>query len=415
MVIITPGKLDQYVLDYHLRELYQLDGTAAQAALDRLVLVTPSPATRGSLAERVLMDPQILDRLDEERKQASAVELINWAPSAASDALALRLGVEPEEGPYEPSVRWGSKSGGKKALRIAGVFTSPGPSTIFRTGQDVEAVVKRMAQSTPRPRYLIIKLNDPSWGNAIGNAVIDCAKLLRDDISQAIEMIAQPWEQFVQEIPRYGAIVEHYLTGSVCSPSGQGYIDRHRNVLVLSTHDQYVIDDKYSGCSYPASNDFASKVRDAVVRVGKTLSIRGVHGHYGVDFIGFHNGELIAMEINIRKVGPTHVFAYTSSLVASRAEEDGQLRVNHNPVNYVHRRLHKPDLLSGVDPRAAVEMLKSAGLHFNHETKQGVILHVLGALQTCGFVELTCVAYTSADAIALRQQVENVLLGANLR
>lgn len=416
MILITPDGLDRYVLNYHFRELYQLDEARLQKALDRLVLLSPASTTCGSLGERVLADPEILSRLDKERKKASTVKLINYAPSLASDALATRLGVDPEEGPFESSLRWGSKSGSKEIFRIAGVPTPEGPSTVFWASADVEKIITQIARSIPSPRHMIIKLNDPSWGNAIGNAVIDCDKLLRhNDLSRAIETIAQSWDDFAQEIPRCGAIVEHYLTDSVCSPSGQGYIDQEGHVSVISTHDQYVMAGKYSGCSFPGTNTFIPKARSAVLKVGQILSTYGVYGHYGVDFIGLSNGELLATEINLRKVGPTHVFAYTASIVRGRVEEDGYLRTKGSQISYVHRRLYRPDLLLGIDPRFAVEKLKAAGLHYNHETKEGAILHTLGALQPCGFIELTCIAHEPANAIALQQEVETVLLNANLR
>ncbi|MGH3854269.1 MAG: hypothetical protein ACRDR6_12410 [Pseudonocardiaceae bacterium] len=174
IVLITPANLDPYILDYHFRELYQLDEAQAREALGRLIVITPAPKTGRSLGERVLMDPKTLERLDEERKKASAVELINYAPSPASETLAAQLGVEREEGPYRLSLRWGSKSGSKEIFRIADVPTPTGSSTVFKSGKDLESRVLQMAQSTPPPRRLVIKLNDPSWGNAIGNAVIDC-------------------------------------------------------------------------------------------------------------------------------------------------------------------------------------------------------------------------------------------------
>ncbi len=411
VVLITPKPLDQYVLEYHLKDLYRLDDLQEQSAHDQLVLLSPQCKEPFPLDFLVLHDAAILRILREEIEKATAIELINFASSEACEELGGKLGLTPEEGEYARSRYWGSKSGSKEAFRLSGVPAPRGASGILWTIEEVTSAVFRLAHATPPARYVIVKLNDASWGDAIGNVLINCERfLLVKDLLSSIEVILQPWEAFVREVSTSGAIVEEYLTDAICSPSGQGYISGPGEIVVLATHEQIVVSGQYLGCSFPGRVEFMQKIRQAVSRIGETLSINGVRGTFGVDFIGFQNGDLFATEINVRKVGPSHVLSCVESVVGSKVGDNGYLMATGRPLYYVHQRLYKPEILRNLEPKAAVAALKGSELLYDRSKKTGAILHILGALSTCGYLETTCLADSLGAAFKLDNQVRLALL-----
>jgi hypothetical protein len=70
----------------------------------------------------------------------------------------------------------------------------------------------------------------------------------------------------------------------------------------------------------------------------------------------------------------------------------------------------QPDTLRHLHPRVIVDRLRNAGLLYQHATGEGVILHMLGALSSCGFVELTSIAASHAAASAIDESALAVAL-----
>jgi hypothetical protein len=224
----------------------------------------------------------------------------------------------------------------------------------------------------------------------------------------------QPWDDFVRELGYGGAIVEEYVSDVSCSPSGQGYIAPDGDVRVTSAHDQLVTRDEYEGCIYPATREWDARVRRAVSKVGAVLSADGVRGTFGVDFIAGVDGRLLATEINVRKVGPSHVYDYVRSAVAQAQGWTGYGGdASARGCHYVHRRVNRPDALMGTAPSALIERFRHEGLLFDRRVGTGVLLHILGALRPCGYVETTCVGASRADAEELDAVTQTVLCGGD--
>jgi hypothetical protein len=57
-----------------------------------------------------------------------------------------------------------------------------------------------------------------------------------------------------------------------------------------------------------------------------------------------------------------------------------------------------------------VERLRQENLLYRRDKGKGVVLHVIGALRTCGFVELTAVAPTLDDAETCYKAAEAALM-----
>jgi hypothetical protein len=183
-----------------------------------------------------------------------------------------------------------------------------------------------------------------------------------------------------------------------------GHVAADGTVRVLATHDQILSSSgQYWGCRFPAARKWDDTIADAVDRVGETIAELGMRGTFGIDFVETARGELIAIEVNLRKVGPSHVISYVESLVGSGLR-DGK------SVHYVNRRVLRPDVLLGTRPEVVVDRLRAEGLLFDHRTNTGVVLHMLGALTSCGYVEVTSVAPSDETADAVSEAAQAVIL-----
>jgi L-propargylglycine--L-glutamate ligase len=139
-----------------------------------------------------------------------------------------------------------------------------------------------------------------------------------------------------------------------------GYPDG--TVEVLATHDQILSSGQYWGCRFPASEKWRGEITRSVDRVGQTLAELGVRGTFGVDFVTSVTDGLLAVEVNLRKVGPSHVLSYVESLVGSSADGHSALQGETSPMHYLHRRVLQPEILCGEQPQVVVDRLRTAGL-----------------------------------------------------
>lgn len=413
VILITSKPIDTDIFDYHFQELYQMNVNQERSARERLLLLSPQSQRPVSLAKLVMEDRAILKILESEINKADVIELINFSSSSQIDLLGQNLNITVEEGPEFLSQYWGSKAGSKEAFLKSNVPTPRGTTKVFKSLDEIKNAAIKMATAHSPSESVVIKLNEGGWAGGLGSAIISCRKLLQTNaLSQSLERILQPWESFVQEILQGGAIVEEYVVGAVCSPSGQGYIDERGEVEVTSTHDQILDKGKYVGCSYPAPTQHLSQIYEAVRKVGKTLSDHGVRGTFGIDFIGFDKGKLLAVEINLRKVGNSHVFSYVKSIIANEIGSDGLLKNKNNlPIYYVNQWVYKPSLSKNkkMEPKTAIERLRRKGLFYNYKTQTKTIFHLLGTLNSSGFVEATSIENSREKALELARLVQTAL------
>jgi hypothetical protein len=181
-------------------------------------------------------------------------------------------------------------------------------------------------------------------------------------------------------------------------------------VEALATHDQILSSGQYWGRRFPASEKWRGEITRSVDRDRQTLAELGVRGTFGVDFVTSVTDGLLAVEVNLRKVGPSHVLSYVESLVGSSADGHSALQGETSPMHYLHRRVLQPEILCGEQPQVVVDRLRTAGLLYQYDTGVGVILHILGALLGCGYVELTSIATSGADATAIDEAALAVIL-----
>lgn len=97
------------------------------------------------------------------------------------------------------------------------------------------------------------------------------------------------------------------------------------------------------------------------------------------------------------------MLSYVESLVGCSVDRDGTLRRDGSIVHYVHRRIFQPEILRSEHPQVIVERLRKAGLLYELDTGEGVVLHMLGALFRRGYVELTSIAASGEVAATISE------------
>ncbi|MER0240649.1 L-propargylglycine--L-glutamate ligase BesA [Streptomyces sp. HSW2009] len=413
-VVITSEPVDPVTLEYHFRDVFRFDDRMMHSARERLTLLTPSSGRKRPLDELCLGDERIMDVLQKATEQSSRATVVHFMASDALGQLAQRVGADLEEGPQSFVARWGSKAGGKQILARAGVAVPEGPTETLHSERDVVRAIERLTAGPRRVPRVMVKLSASTYTASIGNVLVDCDELRRTgDLIAAAEVIRMPAEDFHRELATGGAIVEEFLEGIDSSPSGLGHIGADGTVKVAATHDQVLSGGQYWGCRFPAEERWRPGIADAVLSTGAVLAELGHRGTFGIDFVTAGERGPIGVEVNLRKVGPSHVLRYAEALVGREVDADGLLRRSDGrPMCYVHGRLHKPEELSSLDPGVAIERLRAHELLYTHDKGEGVALHVLGALRACGFVELTALAPTFDAADAYLTAAEASLLDA---
>ncbi|MEU3711877.1 L-propargylglycine--L-glutamate ligase BesA [Streptomyces catenulae] len=411
-VVVTSEPVDPYTLEYHFREVFRFDDRMIESVRERLTLLAPESHQPRALDDLVLGDERLVAALRSATRDSDRATIVHFMASDSLDRLADTLGADLEEGSQPFVTRWGSKAGGKEILLRAGVAVPEGSAEELHTEQSVVREIQRLATGPRRARQTMVKLSSHSYAASIGNVLIDGEKLDRTgDLLGSAEVIRMPADDFRRELAGGGAIVEEFVDGITSSPSGLGHIDADGTVTVVATHDQVLSGGQYWGCRFPAEERWRPAIGEAVARTGAVLAELGHRGTFGIDFVVAGERGPLAVEINLRKVGPSHVLRYAEALVGERVGADGLLRrCDGRQVRYVHGRLHEPEVLGALDPKTAVERLREEGLLYRHDKGEGVALHVLGALTTCGFVELTALAPTFEAADAYFKAAEASLL-----
>jgi hypothetical protein len=400
VILVNTEEIDQWIIDRTLRDLSAGDERARRSMEERLDCLVPSACGAAPLAEAVLADPGTLERLQDALRSSRSAMLVNYGAFSETDELAARLGIPAEEGPAGPAELWGTKAGGKSLLHEAQVLCPPGELEVVRSVEAATAAAHRLATADPQTERVIVRLSTSEFGDGLGNAIVRCSTLLRTgDLRRAIDSMHLSWAEYCGELELGGAIVEHHIESATCWPSAQAIIGRDGVLSVLAVHEQIMVGDAYRGCRFPVDAALAEPVIEAMRRVGGALQRHGFRGSFGVDFLAA-GGRTYATEINIRKLGPSHVIKAVADLAAAGGAVSGHGAgsIIGLPIAYVHRWLHDPGLYTALTPASALEALRSRGLAYDPQTRTGTLLHIMGGLRAAGYVETTSVARTAAEA-----------------
>lgn len=406
MVYLTSLPVDPATVEYYLRFVPDPEG-----ARRRLELLSLDDAEVRPLTKKLVMRPDMLDRISALAGGADHAHLMTFNVTPAEQALSEALGLPLYGSP--PDLAWfGSKTGSRRTARNAGALVLQGSEDLW----DLDSIAWAMESiraHAPHAEAVVIKLNNGFAGQ--GNAIVDLAGPVRPltETPTVFCALEENWPSFEGKIRAEGAIVEELVRKEeMVSPSVQLRIIPGQDVEIVSTHDQVLGGPEgqvYIGCRFPADPEYRLVIQEAALKVGRVLANYGVLGQFGIDFLvapGRRGNAVYVSEINLRMGGTTHPF--WMARLATGGQYDaatGDLITPLGPRFYVATDNLQVTALVGRSPRQVIDAIDAAGLGYDQSTCTGVTLHLLGALHEHGKMGVTCIAASLDEADARYEAV----------
>ena len=406
LVFIGSQDPGEEIRDYYLSLVPPQQQADVQA---RFHTVEVQDGTHRSVAEKLLDQPRAMAEVQRLIAGRPAfIEPWNVTEHEVDVALALQLPVNGAPPDVRPLAY---KSAGRWLFREAGVPLPYGHEDV-RTVDDVLAAVADIQQARPQCRAVVVKHDDSGAGD--GNAVLS---LDGDSADVRARVEALP-EWYLHDL-RAGGIVEERIIGEeFTSPSAQLDVLPGGGVRLLATHEQELGGDEgqvYLGCRFPADPAYSAELGRHATAVGEQLARHGALGRMSVDFAAARDAagawRVYALEVNLRKGGTTHPYAALRNYVRGAYDggagqwrtEDGQARAYQATDNFVS------ESWVGLAPATVIKALSERGLHFDHRTRTGVVLHMLSCLAIDGRFGLTAIGRDRDHAAKLSEATRAAL------
>jgi hypothetical protein len=419
MVYVTSQPIHPVILEYYLQFLA---GIPASHARSRLTLLCADDASPRSLTEKVLERPRLIERIRAGILDPSRAYLTVFNATPAERKLSVLLGV-PLNGCDPRLCHLGTKSGGRKVFRDAGVDLPVGFEDLH-TPHELEEALVELRVRRPGLRRAVIKLDHSFSGE--GNAIFRYpGSDSRTALQEALRLVefsipTETNEAYFDKLARMGGIVEEFVDSpEKHSPSAQMRISPHGEVQPISTHDQILggpSGQVFLGCRFPARDEYRMDVQEAGLKIGRVLAGHGVVSRFGVDFLVHRERpedawRTSALEINLRMGGTTHPFLALQFLTGGQIDPASGLFLS--PTG--HAKYYKAtDNLSseryrGLLPEDLVEILTFNKMHYSHGSESGVLFHLIGAVSEFGKLGLTAIANSHAEADELYAHTLDIL------
>lgn len=418
LIYLSSQPISEAIVDYYL---HLLQGVPAQHARARLTMLACHDSSARPLSEKILARPRLVGRLREAIGDPGGAYIAAYTVTMPERTLALRLGV-PIYGCDPELQHLGSKSGGRKLMREAGIAVSDGVEDL----SDEAGIVAGLAAlkiRNPDLRRAVVKLNEGISGEGNAGFHFDdapagdgLAPWIRDRLPHlAIEAKGMNWEAFLEKAQGMGAVVEAFIEGDEKrSPSVQFNIDPFGTVEAVSTHDQVLEGQVFLGCQFPADEAYRLQIQQEGEKVATLLRQRGVLGRFAIDFVSVRHGNNWrhhGIELNLRKGGTTHPFLMLQFLTGGAYDPvSGLFRTPAGQPRfyYASDNLEAPHY-KGLTPPDLVDLAVLNGLQYDATVHEGVVFHLIGALSEFGKLGIVCIGASPERAEALFHRAVEIL------
>jgi len=422
LIYVTSQPIDPIIVDYFLN---LLPGVPVHHARKRLTLLSCYDASPRSLTEKVLARPRLVQKIKETVQHTESAHMTCFNATAHERKLAVLLDM-PLFACNPELTLLGSKSGGRRIFKKAGIPIPPGYEDLGGREEVVEALASLRGEH-PELRRAVVKLDEGFSGE--GNAIFSfegapvgggLRAWVHDHLADRLKFEArgEHIESFMGRFAEMSGIVEAFIEGDVKrSPSVQCRINPSGRAEVISTHDQVMggpSGQVFLGCTFPANRDYRLEVQEMGGKVARLLRDHNVLGRFGVDFIsvkqadGWHH---YAIEINLRKGGTTHPFMMLQFLTDGYYETETGLYLTQSgkPRYYFCTDNLESEAYRGLSAEDLIDISVCNGLHFHGGGQQGVVFHLLGALSEFGKLGVVAIGQSHEDAYALYERTVQVL------
>lgn len=444
--------------------------------LPRVIMIHVPSTECISLSDKILRQKKLITLLQElirspfggktfEQNDNTAGMCV-FTGSYSVDELSHELGIKLLEASGE-SLHFGTKQGSREIFAACDISHPAGTPSLededlltygdssehggkvywaynhryIRSSHNLAIGIARLIVRGVRPRKWVVKLNQGFSGK--GNASIDLQHIQRrfaecqvGDLEEATFRLAKMIEKelatnlkcedpkmtwldtpgqvgFRTQIQRLGVIAEVFIEGEVpTSPSIQAVVEAN-DVCIVSTHEQVLAGQVYSGCRNPCNPAYRASIMEAGLKVGKFLAAHGVRGHFSVDFLASKQPEsgswdVYAVEVNLRQGGTTHPQATMALLCGGSICSDGLFRTNDGELRcYVATDCHYSENLNGCTEKSLVDALECTSsnpearkIRWNKADRIGVVFHLFKFIST-GRIGFTAIGRTVEESQTL--------------
>jgi hypothetical protein len=416
IIYCTSQPIQPNIIDYYLG---LLPGVIPSHARQRLVTVPVCDASPRPLTLKILERPRLMERIRQLIPDVKTTHMVPFNTTLLERDLALRLGI-PMYGADPRFLDFGTKSGSRTIFAEEGVSHAMGAEGVHSLADVVDAIVG-MRAGREGVEQVFLKLDEGVSG--MGNAAINLGQLPRPGDAGEASAIAErvrgmrlegdgvTVDDFLGRLADEGGVVEERIVGDVVrSPSVQLRITPLGDVEYLSTHDQVLggpTGQSYMGCRFPADPAYAVSITREAAKVGQRLCCEGVLGRLAVDFVVLQrrdgSWDPYAIEINLRKGGTTIPYLTLEFLTNGRYDPDSGVFTapSGRHKSYVANDHVESQSFRAINADDLFDFVVRHGLHFDHTTQTGVVLHMLSALTEEGRFGLTAVADSPQEASEL--------------
>lgn len=412
LIYISSTPVSEVIIDYYLT---LLPGITGHHARKRLTMISCYDSSSKSLTQKVLSRPRLIEKIKSCIEDFSAAHLTCFNITSLEKTLAVQLGI-PLFGTDPDKFYEGSKSGGRKTFREAGVRLADGFEDLNTKDQVVQALTA-LKIKYPDLRKAVIKMNDGFSGD--GNAIYRFTETAIDDklekniaagLLQQTKPVAKDVsvELFFDKFNEMGGIVEVFLEGEIkMSPSVQCVINPNKQIDIVSTHDQMLGGDEgqiFLGAVFPAAKEYAREIGAAGRKIAEVLRNKDVMGRFAVDFISVKQKDgtwqHYAIEINLRKGGTTHPYLMLQFLTDGKYDADtGEFTTASGSKRcYFASDNVTSEQYIGLTPGDLIDIAMFNSLMYNGAAQEGVMFHLVGALSEYGKLGMVCIGSTPERA-----------------
>ncbi len=423
IIYITSMPVAESIVDYYL---HLLPGITGRHARERLTLLSCYDASVKPLTQKVLERPRLLERIRNLITDRNSAHLTCFNITPLEKTMSVQLGI-PLFGTDPDKFYEGSKSGGRKNFRAAGVHFPDGYEDLH-TREEVVKALALLKQNNPSLRKAVIKMNDGFSGD--GNAIytypsINESNSVENEIagsfSSHFKAVAKDVSEglFFKKMNVMGGIVEVFLEGEVkMSPSVQCVISPSKKIEVVSTHDQLLGGDDgqiFIGAIFPADKVYSISLAEEGKKIAAILASKGAMGRFAIDFISIQQDDggwkHFAIEINLRKGGTTHPFLMLQFLTGGKynADTGEYLTSGGNKRFYFASDNVSSEKYIGLTPDDLLHISLYHDLIYDSAAQEGVMFHLVGALSEFGKLGVVCIGDSPESAKAFYDKTIEIL------
>ncbi|CAE7352883.1 besA [Symbiodinium natans] len=435
IVMCTSQYIPEALINYYLR--YLPSDVSLTEARARLTTIACNDMSAASVTNKLLVRSRALERIRKAiEPEKAAMTCFNSTDSEVQ--LAEELGI-PLFGTDTQGAFWGTKTGNRQVFRDAGVLHPDGSYDLIYTKEELCEEIFLLLKRCSSARKVMVKLNDSFSGE--GNAVlrvdpelVSCLKesddkahdAINERLENSLEYVAPGlnWEKYYMQFQTLGGICELFIEGAgdaKTSPSCQAFLNADGTVRILATHEQMLNGQIYTGCTFPAKQEYSADLVGLTQKIGKELVTRQVVGYIAVDFVSVRQRDGSykhwAIEVNVR-MGGTTLPIMTLNFLCREGRLNEQtsefIATDGKPRFYVasdtlrkksYKGLVIEDLLHIIERHSTeIEWNKRPGA-----PETGAIFHLVTLLSELGKCGCVCVGRSREEAHEIFRRVQEIL------